>query len=842
MFLHFVRSAGGVFEKQTTSRMKHLNQLLAVLLLPWQTEAATTVADFESGAECDAIRVLSKPSVTSLSMDGAFASAGASSLKFECPAWVKGKPEWPAFEWTPSVKDWKPFDRLVMDVTNPAAGSPFLALYVSDGKVPLRKGLFYKFEVPEHGFRRCVIPLGKFPDQVNRGEISTLHIYTERPAVPLRLHFDQIVLLKPGEVLPDPPQSFLRQVVGLEAGQVTRAREHAAEALAKAPPGPIHRQFENFTARAAELTALFDKGPGSLAELETLTAEARALPGKVGRLLELQQFQKECLAAGQPDNGLLVGCATAMEKILPRDAPPSLKPIVKVSLSAARCEKESFQVVVTPLDGTARKVRVEPADLHGPAGAVMPASSIHCEVVGYVKTASEPAYGSPHVGWWPDPILNFLGPVDIAAGDLQSFWIRITVPKNQRPGSYHGELAIHSEGRPPQKFPLEVRVRSFTLPKQSPLPLAITFAPMDDPIPATEKDQAAWRTSPDYPKNAWQKHKLRWADFLADYYINYDSLYRHGPPDFEVLRHLHQQGRLTMFNLGSFDGVSRDPAQAAKALSDLRQAYQTARELGILDRAYAYGFDECPKEQFPVLEKTAQTLRKELPGVLLMTTTYDHSYGNDTVVKSIDAWCPLTSRYDPAQAAKARAAGRQVWWYICCGPHHPHANMFVEFPAIEGRLLMGAMTAKQRPDGFLYYEISIWNSRHPITSGPFTDWDPHSWTTYHGDGSWTCVGPDGIPVPTVRLENFRDGLEDYAWFRILEETLRAATAENSTDPGRKRWAEEAKAALTVPEELVRSMTDYSRDPAKLSAWRDRIGDLIDQAAPRIANPWATPVK
>lgn len=168
--------------------------------------------------------------------------------------------------------------------------------------------------------------------------------------------------------------------------------------------------------------------------------------------------------------------------------------------------------------------------------------------------------------------------------------------------------------------------------------------------------------------------------------------------------------------------------------------------------------------------------------------------------------------------------------------------MFVEFPAIEGRLLMGAMTAKQRPDGFLYYEISIWNSRHPITSGPFTDWDPRSWTTYHGDGSWTCVGPDGIPVPTVRLENFRDGLEDYAWFRILEETLRAATAENSTDPGRKRWAEEAKAALTVPEELVRSMTDYSRDPAKLSAWRDRIGDLIDQAAPRIANPWATPVK
>ena len=136
-----------------------------------------------------------------------------------------------------------------------------------------------------------------------------------------------------------------------------------------------------------------------------------------------------------------------------------------------------------------------------------------------------------------------------------------------------------------------------------------------------------------------------------------------------------------------------------------------------------------------------------------------------SVIKSMDAFCPLTPSFDPAKAAKARAAGKQVWWYICCGPHHPHANMFIEYPAIEGRLLMGAMTAKQRPDGFLYYQISIWNSRQPITSGPFTDWDPRSWTTYHGDGSWTCVGPDGTPLPTIRLENFRDGLEDYAYVR-----------------------------------------------------------------------------
>ena len=239
-----------------------------------------------------------------------------------------------------------------------------------------------------------------------------------------------------------------------------------------------------------------------------------------------------------------------------------------------------------------------------------------------------------------------------------------------------------------------------------------------------------------------------------------------------------------------------------------------------------------------MLEQTAQTLRHEFPKALLMTTSYDHSYGLDTVVKTMDAWCPLTPSFKPDQAARAREAGRQVWWYICCGPHHPHANMFIEYPAIEGRLLMGAMTAKQRPDGFLYYQISIWNSRKPITSGPFTDWDPRSWTTYHGDGSWTCVGPDGTPLPTIRLENFRDGLEDYAYAIILEEIIRQREASaKALTPADKEWLTNAKAALPVPGTLVKSMTEYSTEPAQLYAWRNRIGDLIDSSGAADVNPW-----
>jgi hypothetical protein len=579
-----------------------------------------------------------------------------------------------------------------------------------------------------------------------------------------------------------------------------------------------------------------------LALILGLAAADPAQAANADRAASIARFRKDCAAAGLPAGKMLVGVATSMEKILPRDVPIEVKVAREVQVSLARNERESFQIAVLAAEGALGKVSVRVGDLTSAGGAVFPRGQINCDVMGYVQTKARPPYAVPYVGWWPDPILDFLGPVDIAAGDLQTFWIRLRAAKDQPAGEYRGKLTVSAEGQPPVTLGLIVRVRSFALPSHSPLPLAITFAPQDHPIPQTEKDQAEWRKSPEYPVNAWRKHKLRWAESLADYGISYDSLYHRSVPDFEVLAHLHQQGRLGPFNLGYYGYPDPDAGGLdrwkAEYLPRYREAYAKAKELGLLNHAYIYGADEAAADFFPRVEQVAAVLKAEFPDVPVMTTTYDQSYGMQSVIKSMDAFCPLTPSFDPAKARQARAAGKKVWWYICCGPHHPHANMFIEYPAIEGRLLMGAMTAKQRPDGFLYYEISIWNSPRPITAGPFTDWDPRSWTNYHGDGSWTCVGPDGTPLPTIRLENFRDGLEDFAYVVILEAIVRQREAQGGTPSAEARqWLADAKAALAVPESLVKTMTDYSRDPGQVYAWRNRIGDLIDQSGAGDVNPW-----
>ncbi|MBI3922611.1 MAG: DUF4091 domain-containing protein [Armatimonadetes bacterium] len=806
----------------------------SMLLGSLAAHAGRIVFDFEKDTDLSAWTLRSKGQ-DKLQRSPRFATAGESSMVITSPAWKEGMEQWPAVEAKSPIKGWTPYDRLVIDITNPNRERYFLSMFISDGKLPFRDGLSYRFDLASRGFKRFIIPLSLFPEGINRSDISLLHFFSQRPQTDLCLYLDNVTLLRKDEVLPEPDSEFARQVGRLlleDFGSLDQFVSDCRQAMDKLCDTPklqrwAQREMTLIEQKISTAREDLSSSDLTLARMTEISEELELVRPRTERRLAVMRYHKEYTAAGLPGNGLLVGFATSMEKIPPRDAPFNLQATKGVELSLARNEKESFQVAILPADRELRKVSVAVTDLKTSRGAVFRRANINCDVVGYVQTRNRPPYHASYVGWWPDPILDFVGPVDIAEGDVQAFWIRLRAPKKQKPGIYRGKLTVSAEGLKPTTFSLTVRVRSFTLPDHSPLPMAITFFEQFDQMGG---------------KDNWQKMKFQYADFLADYYINYDSLYRNEAPDYEIIKHLHDRGRLVAFNLGNvFNGGATTEgfdAQMKQTVDRLQIAYDQAKQLGLLDHAYIYGFDERGQDQFPILEKCAQGLRQAFPEVLLMTTSYDHSFGLESVVKSIDAWCPLTPSFDSERANKARAAGKQVWWYICCGPHNPFANMFVEYAAIEGRLLMGVMTAKYQPEGFLYYSLSIWNDNKPIDKGPFTDWNPISWTVYHGDGSWFCSGPGGKPVPTIRLENFRDGLEDYAYFCLLSEILRKyETKRESLSAKQKEWLAEAREAARVQESLVKSMSEYSRDPAAVYSWRDRVGDLIDRSGMATVNPW-----
>jgi hypothetical protein len=807
----------------------------ATVLMDFETEADLRLWHYERQDASVPVREATR--------SGRFATAGAFSLRFASPAWKQGMGEWPSFECQPPLADWSSFDRLVFDVTNPTDSEHKVFLFISDSKIATRDGWLEQVTLPPFGYARVVIPLSKIAEKrVNLADIHVMHLFTERPPADMELYLDRFVLLRAEDPLPVPAADYMRQYAPLLVRHVEAVRQQlrdaservrreaagvpAVAAWANAVLADLEQELDVYAERIARADAGLLGDPSLPGRLQ---ARVAALASLVTLRTGFARLDPAVQAGTPPRQDVVVGFATSMEKVLPRPLSTALTVADRMEIGLAQNEKESFQVVVLPCEQDITGVRLRLADLEGPNGARFPAANLEAAVVGYVETRQAPPYGSAHVGWWPDPILSFQTTADIAKGDAQAFWLRVRAAKDQAPGVYHGQLEVEVDGRTAFRFGLTVRVFAFCLPDSTPLPLAVTFMPMF----YEPNGQGGWREGA-YTRADWRKHSWEWADFLADYYLTTDTLYG-GPtwtPDFDSLAKLKRQGRLGRFNLGYYGPCGESEEAIAKWRTDtlevIRPRYQKAKELGLLEHAYIYGCDEHPKDLFPAVQRAAAMLKAEFPAVLVMTTTYDDSFGQDSVITAMDAFCPLTPKFDGARAAQARAAGKEVWWYICCGPHHPHANMFIEYPAIEGRLLMGAMTARCRPDGFLYYQISIWNAA-PITSGPFTTWDPRSWTTYHGDGSWTCPGPDGTPLPTLRLENFRDGLEDYAYARILEATVATVEAAPELRATRGDWLAKAKALLAVPEELLKGLTEYSRDPVTLYRYRNGLAEAIEAA-------------
>lgn len=693
------------------------------------------------------------------------------AMVFNPPVWKEGQPQWPSLTKTIPEADWSGYDRLVMDITEAGSGGDLLKCFIAPKKGPIQ-AMKQAFDTILRTGKtvRWVMPLDKVPPEI-RSHVARVHLFVYRP-FGMEARILRTMLLRKGET--PPPLTVDPDLPAIRARHAAEAERRAAE-----------KRQQCRAAKAA--------------------------------------FAEKCRAAGQSTRDFLIGAAPATVCVRPRE-PVDVAPASSLAMRLAGGEHENLQLLVMSAKGGLRNVKVSATQ-----------SFVTVAPIGYVETRSEPPYTilkegrrvKPEVGWWPDPVLDFLPCVDVAEDDVQGFLVRAHAPAGFPAGTYKGELVVSADGARPVALPFTVRVNAFSLPSTPPYPLAITFRPGSRVLETelSRSEIAALRKSPDYPVNAWCRHREAWCDFLADYGITYASIY--APPDFDMLRRLKAQGRLGVFNLGYWT-YPTDLSDAAKrswtdkTLAPLKAAYAAAKAEGMLDHAYVYGSDEVSKEYFPNIRWAVQELKRALPGVPISTTAYDDSFGVDSPLDGIDWFTPQPNKYVPAKAAASRAAGHRVWWYFACSQTDPDANLFVEYPLLPVRLFMGVQAVKHRPDGFLYYQCSIWNATNCITSGPYTTWNPRSFKNYHGDGAFTAVGPDGTPLATLRLEAFRDGLEDAAYAKLLEARIAARPASDAA------WLREARDALTVPDDVAASTTRYTSDPARLEAWRSRIADLLER--------------
>ncbi|MBQ2730404.1 MAG: DUF4091 domain-containing protein [Clostridia bacterium] len=225
------------------------------------------------------------------------------------------------------------------------------------------------------------------------------------------------------------------------------------------------------------------------------------------------------------------------------------------------------------------------------------------------------------------------------------------------------------------------------------------------------------------------------------------------------------------------------------------------------------------------LAERAKALRAAFPEATVVTPLHrdlqlDEETDSFRFLEGItDLWCPkaaLFSDYVYSEEQKAKfppigermrarkKAGDRLWWYVCCEPAAPYANVHMDLDLIEARVLFWQQ-AREEVDGFLYWSSTYWrNTEDVFVSAPHYQMGV---TPVYGDGV-LCYFRDGEPIPSVRLMALEEGMRDFARLCALKQK----------DPA---LAEE------LLQKIAGRVDDFPRDKAAFLRARERLFEALD---------------
>ena len=719
------------------------------------------------------------------------------AVRLRYPAWEWWRGEWPAAileigQGMFDAADWSSYDRLVFEVHSENDLPAPLKLRLDDRE---ERRVVRLFNIPPEQTYTCQLAIAELTAQINTSQIVYFDLYMSQPATDYSLVLESIRLeadelkFEEAELSADPFGG------GKVRARIRLNRPARCEVRVLDETGEIAASYEE---HAARLEWLWEGGKPGEYQVEVRAEDTAWHAGEVVR--DLGSFA--VLPADERPERVVWTEPTTRKVMLhsrPRidrefftwdDVEAGRGPAVRIDM--VQNEWAGAQVVFLGRRDSLRfRFAVEELR-HVESDSVFPLESSAVYQVGYVLTENPQLYAVDFNGWWPDPLLP-AEEMRSEPGECMPVWISLKSEATTEPGIYRGRLGIWREGRRAGSLPLEVRVYDVALPDSTTVRTA--FSLYDDMLT---------RVYGEVPGDLYRKYQ----EFIADHRLNVDHLYRSTLPRIEDLEHFAGRDRLNAFNLLYVRaGEDYDRRRLQEIAAVLDPFVEELRRRGLADRAYIYGFDEVEIDQFDEMKRVFGFLKERYPDVKTATTARDPGLGMKTDLDEVvDIWIPLTAVYDRQTANAARARGDEVWWYICISPPHPFANWFVEYPAIEARLLWW-MTYRQGVTGFLYYTMNRWPNQKTVMrvdGRNRTNWNPASYETANGDGSLFYAGPDG-PITTIRMENVRDGIEDYELLRLLD----------------------GDSARALCDRLIRSLVDYSRDAKEFRRVRTELLERLE---------------
>ncbi len=518
-------------------------------------------------------------------------------------------------------------------------------------------------------------------------------------------------------------------------------------------------------------------------------------------------------ACGEKSNGgsnsVLIYEAPNTVKVM-READPMTESST-MTFEMAKNEYESAQLVFVP-DKDVSSYDFTVADLTSAEGNRIDTGMMtvyHQKYIEVTKSSSSSA-GMP-TGWYPDALLPMetaaeYGETTVSAGENQSVWVKIKTSAETPAGLYTGTFTLTVDGK---TYPVSasVTVWNFAVPEEN--HVKSSFYNFREYLINGELD------------NSMEMYE-KYTDFLLDYRVSTDQL-----PVFEddidayveAAKKYAADPRCSAYNLyitGTSEYIPEINKSGPKVDIDRFEDYiralveNSTPEVNLIEKLYIYwhALDEPHTEGSNRMAETKYNNEKMVDKLAEIADSYSEdqlaAYGvtADQIryvehvvtapyyseMEGVRTFCPLVNELDTEgrrelyrqKAYEAYGGGGTTWWYTACYPYSPYPNYHLDANLITARALSW-MQRDYGVNGVLYWGTAVYvnvnDAQNRYPRDPYND--PEAFISAMGDGFLVYPGKrygiDG-PVPSIRLEAIRDGMEDYEYLLMLE-TLAGQYAE-----------------------------------------------------------------
>lgn len=585
-------------------------------------------------------------------------------------------------------------------------------------------------------------------------------------------------------------------------------------------------------------------------------------------------------AAGEVD-GIQVWEKDPVAKAFPDDLPG--KPVERLFISAAGNDVEPVQLLFRSQEShNGLELKVSP--LRDSGGNRL--EGIETGMVGYVPISYPSNYIRNFVtpfwqtvlpkgkigsdgwtGWWPDPILPG-STFDLPANETKAAWIEVSVPPGAVPGIYSGTVSLLQEGIELKKIPLEIQVYGFTLPEENNVKATYVLRFKEQEMFGREYTAGQWKNI------LWEymaDHRISSKmvepepevsivngepvldftrfDKAASYYFDTLKIASTWSPQFFYLfgwgrppsDKFGQKPYPGEYPYADVDHSKLRPEYKRVYQSALRQYWEHMKEKGWADRTVIYisdepHADEHMNQQMYAVCDMIHEVDPEIP-IYVSTWWYRPEFEGYVDVWGVSHRGGGWGHPVPAgHLQQIRRNGGDIFFTT-------DGMQCTDSPYLGFERMLPYFCFKYEAKEYEFWAAN-WHTLDPYNYGwhrfhrQSPSVDVVYWMRYpNGDGNFIYPGAlidAGQPlVPSIRLKQAREGVEDFEFMYMLDKLIGNAEAKGIATKSAEAALQQAMDLVTIPCADGRYTTDYMPDPGLLGEVRHHVALAIEDLTTKL---------